>query len=144
MIVGGSGDDTIAGGDGRDLLVGGLGKDKIVGDDDDDILIGGVYIGQKSRLALTSVMSEWTRLDLAYADRVNNITLGTGLSGGFALNDTTVFDDGIKDYLAGKKGLDWYLADSDDDKIKLDGDEILTEIVIDFLTEAEIDFLTTD
>jgi Ca2+-binding RTX toxin-like protein len=144
VIVGGGGDDTLAGKDGRDLLIGGLAKDKMVGDDHDDILIGGVYIGERSRLALMTVMSEWTRLDLVYSDRVSNISLGTGLNGSFVLNETTVFDDSAKDHLAGKKGLDWFLGDSDDDKIGVDTDEILTEILIDFLTEAEIDFLTID
>jgi len=144
VIVGGSGDDTLAGSDGRDLLIGGLGKDKIVGDNEDDILIGGVYIGQNSRTALTAVMSEWARLDIAYEDRVSNLILGTGLNGSIVLNDTTVFDDSAKDDLAGKRGMDWLLADSDDDKIHLDHDDLLTEIVIDFLTEAEINFITID
>ncbi len=130
VIVGGDGDDLIAGKGGRDLLIGGLGKDKIVGNDDDDILIGGVYLDQDNRAALCAIMDEWTGGN-SYLDRVANLQAGVG---GFALNDTTVFDDGVKDKLRGKAGLDWFLANADDDKLDLDDpDEILTDIETDYV-----------
>ena len=143
VLVGGAGDDTLAGSDGRDLLIGGDGKDKIVGDDHDDILIGGIYVHEDDRATTAAVMSEWTRTDLDYAGRVLNLLNGTGLNGTAVLDNTTVFDDGIGDDLAGKKGLDWVLGNSEDDRIRLEDNEILTD-ALDFLTEAEIEFITTD
>jgi Ca2+-binding RTX toxin-like protein len=134
VLVGGDGDDLLAGKDGRDLLIGGLGKDKIVGDGGDDILIGGVYVEATNRVALNAVMAEWTRFDLDYDGRIANLqgNGGTGLNGGFLVNDTTVFDDAVKDKLSGKKGLDWFMAKADDDKLDMHDDEQLTEIEIIF------------
>ena len=59
---------------------------------------------------------------------MTGVTCATALNNGFLLNDTTVFDDAVKDKLSGKKGLDWFLAKDDDDKIDLHDDEQLTEI----------------
>ena len=79
-------------------------------------------------------MAEWTRTDMSYADRVAHLASGGGLNGVLVLNDTTVFDDGTKDTLRGKKGLDWFFANEDDDKTDRDLDEILTEIELEFVT----------
>jgi len=138
VLVGGAGDDMLAGKNGRDLLIGGDGQDKVVGDNQDDILIGGIYIDQMNRAATAAVMAQWTRTDLDYAQRVADLSSGPG-----GLNATTVFDDGVRDRLAGRRGLDWILGNSTEDRIHLGDGEILTETP-DFLTDLEIEFITVD
>ena len=133
-LSGGDGDDVLSGQEGRDVMIGGLGKDKIDGDDGDDILIGAVYLQSEDRNAAHAIMSEWTRSDLDYAARVDHLLNGGGLNAGFLLNATTVFDDNAKDKLRGGHGLDWFLADDDDDKTDQKLDELLTEIELDFVT----------
>ena len=64
---------------------------------------------------------------------MTGVTCATALNSGFLLNDTTVLDDAVKDKLSGKKGLDWFLAKADSDKLDLHDDEQLTEIEIIFL-----------
>ena len=134
VLVGGPGDDLLHGHDGRDLLIGGDGRDKVLGHDHDDVLIGGTYVEQTNIEALDALMNEWTRGDLEYAERVAHLEGGGGLNGGFLLNDSTVFDDGLKDKLKGNEGLDWFLADDDDDKTDIDLGEILTDIELEFIT----------
>jgi Ca2+-binding RTX toxin-like protein len=135
VLVGGPGDDLISGGDDRDLLIGGDGRDKLIGDAGDDILIGGIYTEEENRAALWAVMAEWTSNN-DYGVRVANLEseTGTGLNGSYLLNDSTISDDNDRDTLKGKGGLDWFLADEDDDKTDLDLGEILTEIELDFVT----------
>ena len=134
VLVGGPGHDLLHGKQGRDLLIGGEGSDKIIGHDGDDILIGGVYLHATNRAAHKAVIVEWTRTDMSYADRVAHLAGGGGLNGAFVLNDTTVLDDGLKDKLRGKKGLDWFLANEDDDKTDQDLEEMLTAIELEFVT----------
>ncbi len=74
-----------------------------------------------------------SRTDLDYAARVDHLVKGDGRNGAFVLNATTLFDDNAKDKMKGKKGLDWFLADDDDDKTDLALDEILTQIELDFV-----------
>jgi len=133
VLVGGPGDDLISSNDERDLLIGGEGADKILGDEEDDILIGGSYLEETNRAAVRAIMAEWTRTDLLYEDRVNNLINGTGLNGSYVLNDSTVFDDGDRDTLKGKQGFDWFLANLEDDKTDADLDEILTQIELEFV-----------
>ena len=135
VLVGGDGDDLIGGKDGRDLMIGGLGEDKVTGHDDDDILIGGTYAHQANRLAIDALMTEWTRTDRDYADRVTNLRDGgdDGLNGAWLLNDTTISDDGVADTLRGKRGLDWFLANDSDDKIDIDLSEIFTIAELEFI-----------
>jgi len=115
ILVGGEGKDKLKGGKGRDILFGGEGKDDLKGDDGDDILVGGIYENENDRAAILAIAAEWLRTDLSYTERVNHL-----------LNSLAVSDDGAKDKLEGKKGLDWFLANDDDDDIKdLDSGEIL-------------------
>jgi Ca2+-binding RTX toxin-like protein len=133
-LSGGPGDDVLSGKGGRDVLVGGLGKDKIDGADDDDILIGGLYLQSENRRAVNFITSEWTRTDIDYAARVDHLMNGDGFNAEFLLNASTVVDDGLRDRLRGRRGLDWFLAD--DDRT----DQCLSEI----LTEIELDFVNSD
>jgi Ca2+-binding RTX toxin-like protein len=132
-LSGGPGDDVLSGKQGRDVMIGGLGKDKIDGDDGDDILVGGVYIDSENRANVHALMSEWTRTDLDYAARVDHLFSGGGLNGNVVFNANTLFDDNAKNKLKGKKGLDWFLADDDDDKTDLALDELLTDLELDFV-----------
>ena len=134
VLVGGPGDDVISGHDGRDLLIGGDGRDKVHGHEQDDILIGGVYAEENNRAAIHALMAEWTRTDLEYADRVAHLRDGGGLNGGYLLNESTVSDDGVTDKLKGNDGLDWFLADANDDKTDLELEEILTDVEYEFVT----------
>ncbi len=134
VLVGGLGDDLLSGHEGRDLLIGGDGRDKVIGQEDDDIVIGGTYVEQADRAALAAIMAEWTRTDVAYPDRVANLIAGVGPDGCYALNGSTVSDDGVKDILKGNEGLDWFLANADDDKTDQELEEILTELEYEFVT----------
>ncbi len=140
FISGGDGYDLLAGGNGRDFLVGGLGGDLVIGHNDDDILVGGVYSQDRDAAAVRAVLAEWTRTDLAYADRVANLTNGTGLNGGFVLNDTTVFDDNAFDILLGLRGLDWFHANDSQDLTDQRRNELLTTSEIDFV-DVDVDYI---
>ncbi|MEX2214667.1 MAG: right-handed parallel beta-helix repeat-containing protein [Phycisphaeraceae bacterium] len=139
ILVGGDGDDLLDGDDGRDVLIGGNGKDKVVGDDDDDIVIGSSTAYDSDRAALVAIAAEWNSVQIGlsaqddYLRRINNLKFGGGLNGSFVFNDLTVFEDGVKDTLQGKKGLDWFIGSDDDDKTDAANSEILTQVEIDFL-----------
>lgn len=102
-------------------------------DTTDDILVGCVYVQADNRSAAHRIMSEWSRTDLDYADRVDHLFSCGGLNEAFVLNATTVFDDNAKDKLRGKKGFDWFLANDDDDKSDLASHELLMDIELDFV-----------
>ncbi len=140
FISGGDGYDLISGGNGRDFLVGGLGGDLVIGYNDDDILVSGVYSQDRDPAAVRAILAEWTRSDLAYADRIDNLTNGTGLNGGFVLNDTTVFDDNAFDILLGLRGLDWFHANDTQDLTDQRRNELLTDSEIDFI-DADVDYI---
>ncbi|HUG91797.1 MAG TPA: hypothetical protein VML55_13245, partial [Planctomycetaceae bacterium] len=125
VLFGGSGDDLLVGGSGRDLLVGGTGADRIVGNADDDILIAGftafdytpAWLLQRDHdTAINAIMAEWTRTDLAHADRIAHLINGGGLNGDWKLNGSTVGNDDERDILTGSEGDDWFLFDSDNDR----------------------------
>ncbi|MCY2990027.1 MAG: hypothetical protein NTY19_19460 [Planctomycetota bacterium] len=119
-LLGGDGNDVLDGGPGRDLLVGGGQADQLFGGDDQDILIGGTtgytdqYAGAVDRIALAKLMSEWTRLDVDYATRVDHLSQGTGLNSPYRLDASTWQDDNVPDTLQGDAELDWFLVHADD------------------------------
>jgi hypothetical protein len=111
VLLGEAGNDTLQGGPGRSLLVGGLGSDTLHGGGADDILIGGTTDYDNNLTALTALMAEWGRTDLAYQDRINHLTgsVAGGLNGAYFLSATTVHDDAAVDQLYGGAGQDWFL-----------------------------------
>ncbi len=125
ILLGGAGDDILNGGSGRDLLIGGTGADRVSGGGDDDIHIGGTTAHDDNLLGLGSILNEWTR-SLSLANRVNNLMTAGGLSGGFALNASTVFDDGASDVLTGEAGKDWFLFGNGDVLVDLSRTEAAT------------------
>jgi len=64
----------------------------------DDILIAGSTTFDESQDALSAILAEWTSSN-SYSTRVNNLRSGGGANGAFALNGTTVIDDGAADTL---------------------------------------------
>src|SRR5262249_43655603 len=111
VLLGGAGNDSLAGGSGRDLLIGGLGSDRLHGGGGDDILIGGTTSFDDNLSALSAIMAEWGRTDLAYQNRINHLngTVPGGLNGAIDLNSATVLDDAAIDQLWGDSGQDWFL-----------------------------------
>jgi serralysin len=116
VIFGGAGNDTIVGLAGRDVLFGGNGNDNLNGGDDEDIVIGGLttYYSESTkvldRVAIAAIWNEWTRVDLAYANRITNLKNGGGLNGTYKLSTLTVLTDSstMLDTLAGGLALDWF------------------------------------
>jgi Ca2+-binding RTX toxin-like protein len=115
VLLGGAGDDFLAGDSGRDLLIGGAGADRILGNADDDILIAGTTDFDANAAALALVMQEWTRADATFATRVSHLLTGGGLNAGYLLTDSTVHDDHAADVLTGESGNDWFLFNVDGD-----------------------------
>jgi|GEM_PF-534177 len=107
VLVGGTGNDKLFGQSGRDVLVGGDGLDRLLGRANDDLLIGGSTTHDGDTAALLQILDEWTSTD-SYATRVDKLRNGTdGLP---KLDATTVTDDGLRDFLMGGPGLDWFFA----------------------------------
>lgn len=109
ILCGGDGDDFPIGGSGRSILIGDRGADPLVGNGNDDILIGGYTSYGCDHEALCELLDTWTRRDLSYTQRTNKVS-----SGPFALNRTTVFDDGDYDQLTGAAGDDWFFIGAKD------------------------------
>jgi hypothetical protein len=109
VLVGGSGNDTLYGGSGRNLLIGGTGSDTLYAGSGGDILIGGYTAYDSDLTALAFIMAEWDSAD-SYPTGVNKLMNGGGLNGSYVLNGTTVFDDNAVDGLYGGAGLDWFFA----------------------------------
>jgi len=127
-LVGNDSANLLSGGGGRDVLIGGLGPDTLAGGDGDDLLVGGAAALDAAGLA--AVRGEWSRTTAAsaYADRVANLTAGTGLPPGVKLDNTTVADDTKRDSLIGGAGLDWFLTSALDVVKDLVGEEVRSPI----------------
>ncbi len=107
VLVGGDGNDKLVARPGRNILIGGNGADSIIGNAGDDILIAGSTAYDEDDAALQAILDEWASGN-SYSTRVSNIRNGGGANGAFVLDDTTVFDDGVRDTLIGSAGLDWF------------------------------------
>jgi len=114
--VGGAGNDKLYGSVGRDVLIGSNGADQLLGQGDDDIVIGGSTSYDVNRVALESILAEWTSGN-TYDDRLTNIRNGTGANGTFIFSAATVTDDGLADSLFGNTDRDWFWSGVKD-KIK--------------------------
>jgi hypothetical protein len=112
VLVGGSGNDTLYGGSGRNLLIGGTDADTLYAGSAGDILIAGNTTYDTNPTALAYLMAEWSRTDADYATRIGHLngSIGGGQNGSYLLNATTVFDDSAIDALYGGAGLDWFIA----------------------------------
>jgi Ca2+-binding RTX toxin-like protein len=131
-VLGGAGDDILIGSSGRDLIFGGTGEDKLRGKGGDDVLIGGrtaydySLASAETLRALDALLAEWNS-DRDYEARVNHLRNGTGpilgdRSARLKVGET-VFDDEAADDLNGSSGLNWFLANLDQDSWKSKADE---------------------
>jgi len=112
ILVGGTGNDLLNGGTGRDMLIGGDGLDRLVGGGNDDILIGSKTAFDQDQVSLLQILDVWSGTG-SYASRVSAIRGGT--DGVPKLDATTVTDDGARDQMIGRTGLDWFLGVSPPD-----------------------------
>jgi Ca2+-binding RTX toxin-like protein len=128
----GDSDDALVGGDSRNILIGGNGSDHLRGKADEEVLIAGSTAFDADNTALAAIMSEWTRPDRTYAQRVADVmglNVATGSNGEIGTLDyskipsrlngayflrgddvtgagQTVFTDTSVDYLTGNAGVD--------------------------------------
>jgi Ca2+-binding RTX toxin-like protein len=123
MLDGGDGNDTILGGGGFGLLVGGLGQDVISGGSGDEILIGGAYRDSSDLNGVAAVLAVWSQ-PTSYSQRITTLRAGTGPDNYFALNLSTILDDGAEDSLDGGQGSDWFWAFGLD-HVKKQGSELV-------------------
>jgi subtilisin family serine protease len=110
VLSGGDGDDTVSGNAGRDFLIGGTGLDSVGGGAGDDFLANGTTNYDVFGSAFASVIAEWSRTDLSYAQRVGHLKTGGGFNDGNVLDATTLTDDTFDDNLSGGTGTDWFCA----------------------------------
>jgi hypothetical protein len=127
VLVGGSGNGyALIGGSARNLLIAGTeGYATLIAGPAGDILIGGTTSYDSNTTALAYIMAEWDSSD-GYSTRLSKISNGGGLNGSYVLNTTTVFYNGVTDYLYGYSSasgnsLDWFFAHT---KGKTNKDEI--------------------
>ena len=77
-----------------------------------NILVGGYTEFDVNQIALTKLLSEWSRTDLNYAARVDHLRAADlgGNNGAYSLDGTTVHDNSALDQPFGGPHDDWYLA----------------------------------
>jgi Ca2+-binding RTX toxin-like protein len=80
VLVGGEGNDTLVGGAARDILIGGLGADSLSGNGDDDVLIPGATLFDPvpATASLCALQAEWIRTDIGVLGRTLHL-LGVGI-----------------------------------------------------------------
>ena len=105
LLLGGNDGDILIGGGQRNILIGGLGADRLTGARDQDLLIAGRTAFDSNDAALDLILREWIT-NAPYLTRINNIMAGNSAP---ALDDTTVFDDGVRNQLNGAAELDWFV-----------------------------------
>jgi acid phosphatase len=104
VIVGGDGHDVLKGGAGPTIIIGGQGHDILLAGSGPTILIGGTTNYDANIEALKALLTEWSRTDITYAQKVADLqtgVLGTTSNQTYALNTTTVHEDSGRDILVG-------------------------------------------
>jgi hypothetical protein len=109
LIVGDARANGLRGGDGRDVIIGGQGADLIEAGNGEDLLLAGSTAFDNRPDILNQIWSEWTRTDLAYADRVQLLFQGGGLNGETFLAGYLA-DLGGNRLLGGAPDLDLFLG----------------------------------
>lgn len=117
ILIGGDGHDVLAGLAGNDILEGGAGNDLLIGGDGADMLTGGsgedLLIGNRTTYdtnvkALMSIIGEWKKSSVSYAQRVDDLRTGVGPNGQYKLNTATLLQDSAIDSLYGGDDTDWF------------------------------------
>jgi hypothetical protein len=109
-VIGGTGNDTLTAGIGRNILIGGPGADVLTGGTDDGLLIGGTTSFESNHAALRSVLAEWQRPDADYGRRLTDLEYSGGLNGTSVLTWGTTVVAGTGDTLTGGAGRNWFFA----------------------------------
>jgi hypothetical protein len=133
-ILVGNGGNVLNGGTGRNLLIAGETASTLVGNSGEDILVGGTTNYDTSVPALEALMAEWTRTDLPYAVRVQDLLTGGGFNGSTLLNVAEFHSNGGNNTLTGAAGLDLFyglLPSDSSTPDKTDWDATQGEIFID-------------
>jgi hypothetical protein len=97
--------------DGRNVMISETAGSTLIGGNGENVLIGGSTQWDSDTTALAAIMAEWTRTDLAYADRVDHLLNGGGLNGSYVLTASTVTGNGGGNTLLGGSGLNLYYGD---------------------------------
>lgn len=126
VLLGGAGRDRLKGEKGNDLLIGGSDRDMLYGGQDDDILIGGRTIHDGDIRALCAIIGEWASAT-ATATKIATITSATGV-GGYALNQSTILDDGANDVLIGNTGANLFFRKAGLDSVLAIGPDTVVVI----------------
>jgi serralysin len=106
IVYGGAGDDRLSGSAGSDILVGGLGRDRVYGDDGNDVETGGAGVDRLYGGIGNDVLSGESSADKEYGEDGNDTIYGGNG------DDLLVGGDGI-DYVYGSDGNDTlYVRDS--------------------------------
>jgi Ca2+-binding RTX toxin-like protein len=116
VLVGGKSRNALTGGSqgqgesGRDILIGGGGPGVLQAGSGGDILIGGSTAYDANVAALETLVAEWGRTDIGYAQRVQDLFGGGpgALNGTNLLNTQTVARDVAANQLVGGAGTDWF------------------------------------
>ena len=109
-ILVGNGGNVLTGGTGRNLLIAGPTASTLIGNSGQDILVGGapVYDADPKLTAIDAIMAEWSRTDLSYAARVQDLLDGGGLNGSDLLDGANFLSNGGNNTLTGGAGLDLF------------------------------------
>jgi RHS repeat-associated protein len=113
ILLGGGGNDVLLGGPAPSLLISGGGRSFLAADGP-AILIGGHTDYDTNSAAQFALLAEWSRPDLGYSSRVNDLLHGGGLNGTIILDATTVHPGTVTALLLDGAGLDLYFASSKD------------------------------
>lgn len=110
VLVGDSNANILTGGGGRNVIFGGAGADQPTGGSGENILVGGTTDFDANAAALSAILQEWSRTDIGFSTRVNDLITGVGPGNIYALNNLTVHGDGAVDSLFRGGGRTWYLV----------------------------------
>ena len=96
----------------------------------EDILIGGTTSFDANVRSLNLIMSEWSRTDQNYTQRINHLkTSSGGKNGSILLKSGTVQNDsGAADQLTCGTDLDWFFSSLNDGLLDRLASEILSAI----------------
>jgi hypothetical protein len=127
ILVGNAGNDTLdSGNGGKDLLIGGAGADRIYDYFTDDVIVAGSTKYDAHVDALASILAEWARTDIGYPAKVADLKNGGGLNGQVVLSGAAVIDDNAIDTILSPGGFNWYVGIGTKDQIpnKKSGEQV--------------------
>ena len=125
--VGGSGTNTLTG-SGRCLLIGGAGPAQLFGGSSDSLLIAGTTSYDLTDAVLESILDEWDRTDIGFAQRMQYLTSGGGLNGSNILTSGTVSGTGKADTITSEAGQAWIFASKYDKIVSQKAGDVVTTL----------------